>query len=43
MPAIATYLGHGHMSDTYWYLSAIPDLLKLAAARLDRASKEVMS
>jgi len=41
MPAIATYLGHGHVSDTYWYLSATPDLLKLAAARLDRARLEV--
>ena len=43
MPAIATYLGHGHVADTYWYLSATPDLLNLAAARLDRVRLEVFS
>jgi integrase/recombinase XerD len=43
LPVITTYLGHGHMTDTYWYFSATPDLLKLAAARLDRASLEVFS
>jgi len=43
LPAIATYIGHGHVADTYWYLSATPDLLKRAAARLDRARLEVFS
>jgi len=43
LPAITTYIGHGHVTDTYWYFSATPDLLKLAAARLDRARLEVFS
>jgi len=33
MPVLSTYLGHGHVSDTYWYLSAVPELMRLAAAR----------
>jgi integrase len=37
MPALSTYLGHRHVSDTYWYLSSVPELLRLAAARLDRS------
>ena len=36
MPKPSTYLGHTHVSDTYWYLSAVPELLCLAAARLER-------
>ena len=30
---LATYLGHGDIADTYWYLSAVPELLALAQAR----------
>lgn len=36
LPALATYLGHTKVSDTYWYLSAVPELMRLAMARLDR-------
>jgi len=32
---LATYLGHKHVNDTYWYISAVPELLYLAAKRLD--------
>ena len=32
---LAAYLGHAHVSDTYWYLSATPELLALAARRLE--------
>jgi len=35
LPALATYLGHGHVADTYWYLSATPELLRLITSRLD--------
>lgn len=35
LPELSTYLGHGHIADTYWYLSAVPELLRLAAARLE--------
>jgi len=31
--ALATYLGHTHINGTYWYLSAVPELLALAQAR----------
>ncbi len=34
MPELAAYLGHRHVNDTYWYLSAVPELLRLAASRL---------
>src|SRR4029077_14919867 len=27
MAALSTYLGHAHVSDTYWYLQATPRLL----------------
>ncbi len=37
-PRLATYLGHVHVSDTYWYLTATPELLQLAARRLDRSA-----
>lgn len=33
---LATYLGHTHVNDTYWYLSAVPELMQLAAMRLDQ-------
>jgi len=36
LPVLSTYLGHGHVTDTYWYLSAVPELLRLAAERLER-------
>jgi integrase len=35
LPVLSTYLGHGHVTDTYWYLSAVPELLRLAAERLE--------
>lgn len=33
---LSTYLGHVSPSGTYWYLSAAPELMQLAAARLDQ-------
>lgn len=33
IPKLATYLGHAHVSDTYWYLEAVPELLQLATER----------
>lgn len=35
MPALSDYLGHVHPARTYWYLSATPELMGLAADRLD--------
>jgi integrase/recombinase XerD len=34
LPKLSTYLGHRHVSDTYWYISAVPELLQLATLRL---------
>lgn len=31
--SLATYLGHSHIQGTYWYLSAVPELLALTHAR----------
>jgi len=42
IPKLATYLGHVHVNDTYWYLEAVPELLELATRRLD-CPKEVQS
>jgi integrase len=32
---LSTYLGHAQVSDTYWYLTGIPELLDLAAGRFE--------
>jgi integrase/recombinase XerD len=34
---LSTYLGHIGPSSSYWYLSAVPELLEAATARLERA------
>jgi integrase/recombinase XerD len=39
LPELATYLGHGHVADTYWYLSAAPELLRLATVRCQRSER----
>ena len=39
LPRLATYLGHVHVSDTYWYLTVTPELMQLAARRLDRVAR----
>jgi integrase len=36
LPLLSTYLGHVNPTDTYWYLSAAPELLALAGERLER-------
>jgi integrase len=35
LPKLTTYLGHAHVADTYWYISATPELLRLATERLE--------
>jgi integrase len=37
LPRLTTVLGHREPTSTYWYLSAVPELLSLAAARLEAA------
>jgi integrase/recombinase XerD len=36
LPLLSTYLGHVNPSSTYWYLSAVPQLLSVAASRLEQ-------
>jgi integrase/recombinase XerD len=36
LPVLSTYLGHVHVSDTYWYLTACPELMGLAVKRLEQ-------
>ena len=35
LPVLSTYLGHVKPANTYWYLEAVPELMQLAAERLD--------
>jgi integrase len=36
LPQLSTYLGHTHVSDTYWYLTAVPELMSLAVSLLEQ-------
>ncbi|MEP6905521.1 MAG: tyrosine-type recombinase/integrase [Gemmatimonadales bacterium] len=35
MAALSTYVGHAKVSDTYWYLTGIPDLMAVAGKRFE--------
>lgn len=35
LPLLSAYLGHTKVSDTYWYLTAIPELMDAVITRLD--------
>lgn len=35
LPVLSTYLGHVSPASTYWYLTAVPELMQLAAVRLE--------
>jgi integrase len=39
LPVLSTWLGHIDPKSTYYYLSAVPELLALAAARLEPAGQ----
>jgi integrase/recombinase XerD len=43
LPELSTYLGHVKVSDTYWYLSATPELLGFATQRLEQAQRRLPS
>jgi integrase len=36
LPLLAAYLGHVHVADTQWYLSASPELMREAMGRLEK-------
>ena len=40
VPTLSVYLGHMSVSDTYWYLTGVPELMAIASARFE-ASQEV--
>jgi integrase/recombinase XerD len=40
LPVLSTYLGHVEPKNTYWYLSAVPELMQLVAARLEHGAGE---
>lgn len=33
--ALSTYVGHTKVSDTYWYMTGIPDLMAIAGSRFE--------
>ncbi|MBK7591498.1 MAG: tyrosine-type recombinase/integrase [Betaproteobacteria bacterium] len=35
MLSLSTYVGHAKVTNTYWYLSAVPELMALAAGRFE--------
>jgi hypothetical protein len=42
MLALSTYVGHAMVTNTYWYLTAVPELMGIAAAKFEaRMSPEV--
>jgi integrase/recombinase XerD len=40
LPFLSVYLGHVHVSDTFWYLSAWPELMQEAMFRLETCWEE---
>jgi integrase/recombinase XerD len=36
LPVLSTYLGHGHVTDTYWYVTGTPELMAAVGQRLDK-------
>lgn len=37
--ALSTYVGHAKVTDTYWYLTAIPELMQAASERFQRFTR----
>jgi len=37
--ALATYLGHANVAHTYWYLTAVPELMAITAQRFERFAR----
>jgi integrase len=41
MPRLSTFLGHTNVTDTYWYLSSVPELLVLTVTLLEKRQEEL--
>ena len=39
MPLLSTWMGHDRPENSFWYISAVPELLALAAQRREQATK----
>jgi hypothetical protein len=39
MLALSTYMGHAKISHTYWYLTAVPELMASAGAKFERFAR----
>jgi len=40
MLSLSTYVGHAKVTNTYWYLSAVPELMALAARRFESSMSQ---
>lgn len=36
LPALSAYLGHSEIDDTYWYLTATPELMALCSRKTEQ-------
>lgn len=36
LPILSTYIGHGHVTDTYWYVTGTPELMAAAGERFEK-------
>jgi integrase len=41
LPELSTYLGHTEITDTYWYLTSTPELLRYALDHAERSSRRL--
>ena len=39
LPELSTYLGHAHITDTFWYLTATPQLMHYVMRRVARSER----
>jgi len=38
---LSTYLGHKNVNNTYWYLSATPELLQMVSTRIENVGEVI--
>jgi integrase len=41
MLALSTYVGHAKVTDTYWYLTGVPDLMAIAGQRFEKFALDI--
>jgi integrase len=41
MLALSTYMGHAKISNTYWYLTGVPELMTLAGGKFEQFAQEL--